>query len=59
VVGIAIPYNPAPPEDKDGNCSTCLVAVRGKTFGYSEEIPLTPEDKPKNPFEVLKGLKLN
>lgn len=53
-VAIALPFNPAPAEDKKGDCSLCGIKVRGRSFSYNEEMP---EEKP-NPFAVLKGLKL-
>lgn len=54
-VAIALPFNPAPPENENGDCSLCLVKVRGRTFNYDEQMPV---EKPQNPFAVLKGLKL-
>ncbi len=57
VIAIAIPPNPAPKEDCNGNCSLCGVKVDGNNFGYTEEMP-TEEAKP-NPFSSLKNLKLN
>lgn len=57
VVAIAIPPNPAPKEDCDGNCSHCGVKVDGHNFGYSEEMPV--EEAKPNPFSTLKNLKLN
>lgn len=54
-VAIALPFNPAPPENKDGNCSLCLVKVRGRHFDYVEHMP---EEKPQNPFSALKDLKI-
>lgn len=54
-VGLEIPYNPAPPENADGNCEDCGLQVRGQSFGYTEEIPL---EKPESPFAALKNLKL-
>ena len=54
-VAIALPFNPAPPEKANGDCSLCDIPVRGKTFAYNEEMP---EEKAESPFEVLKNLKL-
>jgi uncharacterized protein len=56
VVAIAAPFNPAPPENEKGDCSTCGIRVRGRTFGYTEELP---EEKPESPFAALKNIKLN
>lgn len=54
-VGLAMPFNPAPKEDAKGDCRLCGVKVRGRTFGYNEELP---QEKPQNPFNVLKNLKI-
>lgn len=56
VIALASPFNPAPEEDKDGNCSLCLIPIKGKSFSYDEKMP---EDDKKSPFDVLKKLKLN
>ncbi len=52
-VAIALPFNPAPPEKPNGDCSLCDIQVRGKVFTYNEEMP---EEKAANPFEVLKNI---
>lgn len=54
-IAISVPFNPAPPEDAKGDCRTCGVKVRGRTFSYDE---VMPEEKPQSPFSVLKGLKV-
>lgn len=54
-VAIALPFNPAPSEKANGDCSLCEKPVRGQLFRYNEEMP--PEKTPK-PFEVLKNLKI-
>jgi uncharacterized protein len=54
-VAIALPFNPAPPEKANGDCSLCDKPVRGKLFVYNEEMP---EEKTPKPFEVLKNLKI-
>ncbi len=54
VVGMEIPFNPVPAEDKDGNCSQCHLFVRGKSFDYHE-----PFEKPESPFSVLKKIKVD
>ncbi|RYZ82174.1 MAG: DUF177 domain-containing protein [Proteobacteria bacterium] len=56
VIAIAEPFNPVPPENEKGDCSSCGIRVRGKTFGYSEEMP---GEKPESPFAALKNIKLN
>ncbi len=55
-VAIALPFNPAPPEKANGDCSLCEKPVRGMTFSYTEEMP---QEKTNNPFNVLKNIKLN
>lgn len=55
-VAIAAPFNPAGPEDEKGDCSICGIQVRGRNFGYNEEMPA---EKPESPFAVLKNIKLN
>lgn len=57
IVALAAPFNPAPPENKDGDCTLCLKHVRGKLFVYDEAMPV--DQKPENPFQALKNLKLN
>ncbi len=52
-VAIALPFNPAPPEKANGDCSLCDQPVRGQVFTYNEEMP---EEKVESPFEVLKNL---
>lgn len=56
VVGLAAPFNAAGPEDDKGDCSICGIPVRGRSFSYDEEMP---EEKPQNPFAVLKNIKNN
>jgi uncharacterized protein len=56
VVAIAAPFNPAGPEDEKGDCSICGIQVRGRSFGYQEEMPA---EKPESPFSALKNIKLN
>lgn len=55
VIALAVPFNPAPEEDSQGNCRECKIPVREKEFNYNEELP--KDDKP-NPFAVLKNIKL-
>lgn len=52
IIGLALPTVPAPPVDADGKCGTCLIDVRGKSFGYEEQM-----EKPVSPFAVLRQLK--
>ncbi len=56
VVAIAAPFNPVGPEDEKGDCSVCGIHVRGRNFGYTEELPV---EKPESPFAALKNIKLN
>lgn len=56
VVGLAAPFNAAGPEDEKGDCSICGIPVKGRSFSYDEQMP---EDKPLNPFAVLKNIKTN
>lgn len=56
VVAIAAPFNPVGPENEKGDCSICGIRVRGRNFGYNEEIPA---EKPESPFAALKNIKLN
>lgn len=52
IVALSLPSVPAPPVQADGKCSSCLVDVRGKSFGYDE-----PMEKRESPFAVLRTLK--
>ena len=56
VVALAAPFNPAGPENEDGNCSICEIPVKGRSFSYNEEMPV---EKPQNPFAALKNIKIN
>lgn len=56
VVALAEPFNPAGPEDENGDCSICKIPVKGRSFSYNEEMPV---EKPQSPFAVLKNIKLN
>ncbi|HEY8270587.1 MAG TPA: DUF177 domain-containing protein [Pseudobdellovibrionaceae bacterium] len=55
-VAIAAPFNPAGPVDEKGDCSVCGITVKGRSFGYDEQLPV---EKPESPFAVLKNIKLN
>lgn len=55
-VAIAAPFNPAGPEDEKGDCTVCGITVKGRSFGYDEQMPV---EKPESPFAVLKNIKLN
>lgn len=55
-VAINAPFNPAGPEDEKGDCSICGIQVRGRNFGYDDQMPT---EKPESPFSVLKNIKLN
>ena len=54
VAGIAVPFNPAPPEDTQGNCSLCHLNVKTHNFGYDEGQKL----EKTQPFASLKNLKI-
>lgn len=54
-IAISVPFNPAPEETPEGDCRLCGIKVKGKTFGYTEEMP---EEKPESPFAALKNLKI-
>ncbi|MBC7371797.1 MAG: DUF177 domain-containing protein [Bdellovibrionaceae bacterium] len=56
VVAIAAPFNPVGPENEKGDCSVCGIRVRGRSFGYDEQVPV---EKPASPFAALKNIKLN
>lgn len=56
VVALAAPFNPAGPEDENGDCSICKIPVKGRSFSYEEKMP---EEKPQNPFAALKNIKIN
>lgn len=55
VVGLAIPFNPAPPLQSDGSCGLCKKTFKTEAFVYDEPMEVTKE----NPFAVLKSIKLN
>ncbi|WP_374073219.1 DUF177 domain-containing protein [Bdellovibrio bacteriovorus] len=56
VVALAAPFNPAGPEDENGDCSICKIPVKGQSFSYDEQMP---DEKPQSPFAVLKNIKIN
>ena len=57
VVAISVPFSAAGPEKENGDCSICDMPVRGRSFGYDEEMPT---EKPQSPFAAaLKNLKIN
>ncbi|MDG0816597.1 DUF177 domain-containing protein [Bdellovibrio svalbardensis] len=56
VVALAAPFNPAGPENENGDCSICEIPLKGRTFSYDE---VMPEEKPQNPFAALKNIKIN
>ena len=55
IVALSIPYKPMPQATKEGDCVVCLKSQL-TAFNYDEKMG---EDLKKNPFEVLKALKLN
>lgn len=56
VVALAAPFNAAGPEDDNGDCTICKIPVKGRSFSYDEQMP---DEKPMNPFAVLKNIKNN
>ncbi len=56
LVALNIPFNPKPPVNKDGDCSVCLKSQIVGQFSYDENMG---DEAKKNPFEVLKNIKLN
>lgn len=56
IVGLAVPFNAAGPEDDKGDCSICNIPVKGRSFSYEEKMP---EEKPQSPFAALKNIKLS
>lgn len=59
-IALAVPFNPRPEADKDGNCKVCLNVNINREFKYEEDISTFNKAKEQeNPFNVLKGIKLN
>lgn len=59
-VALSVPYNPKPEADKDGNCKVCLTMNLNQEIKYDEDMSSFEKAKEKeNPFNVLKGIKLN
>lgn len=54
VVGLACPFNPAPPVDEKGSCSACHISLQNQNFNYDEDF-----EHVQSPFSVLKNIKLN
>lgn len=54
VVGLAIPFNPAPPADENEKCVSCKIDLKKAVLSYSEDM-----EKPESPFAALKSIKLN
>lgn len=60
VIGLNVPFNPKPELEDDGSCKVCLQANMNQIFKYDEDMSNFEAAKDKqNPFNVLKGLKLN
>lgn len=55
-IAISVPYNPKPEINDDGSCKVCLKAAINDTFTYDEKMG---EEVKINPFQALKGIKLN
>ena len=56
LVALSVPFNPKPPVNKEGDCSVCLTSQIKGQFSYDEKMG---DEAKKNPFEVLKNIKLN
>ena len=56
IVALSVPFNPKPPLNMDGDCSVCLKSQIIGQFSYDEKMG---DEVKKNPFEVLKNIKLN
>lgn len=56
IVALNVPFNPKPSVNKDGDCSVCLKTQKAELFIYDEKMG---DEAKKNPFEVLKNIKLN
>lgn len=54
VIGLAIPFTPAPPVNPEGKCSTCHLSIKNQSFSYDEPMSI---EKAKSPFSVLEVLK--
>jgi uncharacterized protein len=55
VIGLAVPFNPAPPVDKQGSCTLCKKSLSELKLNYTDP----GFEEPQSPFTVLKNLKLN
>lgn len=59
-IALAVPYNPKPEADEQGNCKVCLTMNLNQEIKYDEDMSIFEKAKEKeNPFQVLKKLKLN
>lgn len=54
-IALEVPFNPKPLLKENGDCSICQKPCGQKPFSYDEKLG---DDKVKNPFHALKGLKL-
>ena len=54
VVGLAIPFSPAPEISANGDCVACKISLKNQSFNYDEDF-----EKPESPFSALKNIKLN
>jgi len=55
-IALSVPFNPKPPVNEKGDCSVCLMSQMTEPFSYDENMGNVEK---KNPFAVLKGVKLN
>jgi uncharacterized protein len=60
VIALNIPFNPKPEQTANGDCKVCLKTNMTQPFKYDEDMGVFEKAKEKeNPFNVLKGLKIN
>lgn len=60
VIAINVPFNPKPELQEDGSCKVCLKSNMNQSFKYDEDMSSFEKAKDKeNPFNVLKGIKMN
>ena len=60
IIALAIPFNPKPELTASGDCKVCLKTNMSQGFKYDEDMGIFEKAKEKeNPFNILKGLKIN
>jgi uncharacterized protein len=55
IIGLAAPFNPAPPLDAKGGCTLCKKSLQELKTNYTDP----GFEEPRSPFTVLKNIKLN